>query len=412
MSQRIELSVEEAQKAVLGAIEGPLPAVELPVGDVLDRVLASELHARWALPGAPLSVMDGYAVRAADLATDRGRLKLVGESAAGHAATTRLEEGQAMRISTGAVVPDGADAVVPQEEAEVEEDGAPGRRLVRFGGDALAETSAGRYVRPIGSDVQNGELLLRAGTSLDVGDLALLAGAGHARVPVHRAPRVAVLGTGDELVPIGATPKHGQIISTNGMMLANQIRQAGGVPVVLPDAGDDDDQLRRALERGLECDLLVTTGGISVGDHDRVFPNLEKLGVRPIFRRLKLRPGRPTTFGLVDDKLVLALPGNPASSHVTFELLARPLIRKWIGLPEDGWLRPRIVVKLGGTFEGSRRRAHYVRARREGDTAVPLDRQLSGSLRSISSHDLLVIVAEGVRALGPGDTAPALVMRD
>ena len=408
MSRPEAKSLEEAQRLVLDAVKAPMDAVEVPVADAVDRVLASELHSRWALPGAPLAVMDGYAVRAADLATDRGDLRLVGESAAGHAAASKLEEGQTMRISTGAVVPEGADAVVPQEEVEVDGE----RRRVRFGGDALAETSAGRYIRPAGSDVQNGELLLHAGALLGAGDIALLGSAGHAMIPVYRRPTVAILCTGDELVEVGSTPRRGQVVSTNGMMLAAQVRAAGGVPVKLPPAGDDADALQTAIERGLECDVLVTSGGISVGDHDQVFPALERLGFRALFRRLKLRPGRPSTFGRVDDKPVFALPGNPASSHVGFELLVRPLLRKLLGLPEEAWLRRRRAIKLVESVGGDRRRAHLVRARWQDECAVPLSTQVSGALRSISDYDLLLIVPEGVKSLSPGDKVQALVIRE
>lgn len=410
MSRPEAKSLDEAQRLVLDAVKAPMDAVEVPVADAVGRVLASELHSRWALPGAPLAVMDGYAVRAADLATDRGDLRLVGESAAGHAAGSKLEEGQTMRISTGAVVPEGADAVVPQEEVEVE--GDEGRRRVRFGGDALAETSAGRYIRPAGSDVQNGELLLHAGVCLGAGDIALLGSAGHAMIPVFRRPTVAILCTGDELVEVGATPQRGQVVSTNGMMLAAQVRAAGGVPVNLPPAGDDADALEAAIKRGLECDVLVTSGGISVGDHDQVFPALERLGFRPLFRRLKLRPGRPSTFGRVDEKPVFALPGNPGSSHVGFELLVRPLLRKLLGLPEDAWLRRRRAIKLVESVSGDRRRAHLVRARWQDEGAAPLATQVSGALRSISDYDLLLIVPEGVKSLSPGDKVQALVIRE
>jgi molybdopterin molybdotransferase len=409
MSAQEAIGIDEAQRRVLGCIDERLGSLEVATADAVGRVLASELHSRWALPGAPVSIMDGYAVRAADLATDRGDLRLVGESAAGHASSSKLEEGQTMRISTGAVVPDGADAVVPQEEVTVDGE----KRRVRFGGDALAETSAGRYVRQSGSDVQKGELLLYAGSMLGPGDIALLGAAGHGTIPVHRPPTVAIVCTGDELVDIGASSIiRGQVVSTNGAMLAAQVREAGGVPVVLPDVSDDRESLERALKRGLECDLLVTSGGISVGDHDLVFPCLDELGLKVGFRKLKLRPGRPTTFGLVETTPVLALPGNPASCHVTFELLARPLIRKMLGLPESRWHRRRVATKLVGTVEGSRRRAHYVRARWEDDAAKPLDKQLSGALRSISNYDLLLVVPEGVRTLGAGDTVQALVIRE
>jgi molybdopterin molybdotransferase len=408
MSELTPIEADEAQHRVIAAAIGPLPAVDVPAIDAVGRVLAGELHARWPLPGAPLAVMDGFAVRAADLATDRGELRLVGESAAGRASPARLEEGQTIRISTGAVVPDGADAVVPQEEVEVDLE----RRRVRFGGDALAQTSAGRCVRAIGSDVKNGERLLDPGTRLGPGDVALLASAGHATIPVHRAPTVTILCTGDELVAPGRTPRRGEVVGTNGLMLAAQVREAGGVPVVLPSVGDDAQALADAIRRGLAADLFVTSGGVSVGEHDLVFPALQALGLRVGFRGVALLPGRPSTFGRVGDTPVLALPGNPASSHVGFEWLARPLLLKLQGLPRPRWFRRRITVTLAAPVQGDRRRLCCTRARLRDEAAVPLGHQLSGALRSISDYDVLLMVPAGVEALATGDAVQALVIRE
>ena len=470
---REDLSVDEAVATVLASVvPGSLARERVGVEAAIGRVLAEALAAKWSLPGAPLSIMDGYAVRSADLIAAREQnlaelsLALVSESAAGHpsgrelaargaiphdtslvlfdegfvaetcstpgtaafrlrahaekpGARSReglrhglLAPGTCVRISTGAVVPPGADAVVPQEDTRAVGD------QVAFTSVALQQVAPGRWIRPIGSDVEAGEALLDAGTPIGGGEASLLAGTGHVEVAVMCPPVVAILSSGDELVPIGHTPARGQIVSTNAMLLAAQIREAGGRPLALGNVPDDEAAIRRALEQAREqADVLVTTGGISVGDHDLILPVLEQLGVARSFRRVALRPGRPTTFGHLpktDGRRmpVLALPGNPASSLVAFELFARPLLRALLGLPRHRWLRSVRAFELAADAEGDRSREHFVRAKLDADgRARPLAKQLSGALRSIADFDVLLRVPAGRQLVPAGESLPGLVLR-
>jgi molybdopterin molybdotransferase len=417
-----ELSVDEAIAIVLDAITpGSLPEQLVGIQDAIGRVLARSVCARWPLPSAPLSIMDGYAVRSRDLLDARANgsatlvLELASESAAGHPSADSLAPGTCMRIATGAVVPTGADAVVAQEDTVRV---APDR--IELSATALAEIAAGRHVRPIGSDVTDGELLLEPGVVIGGGEASLLAGAGHVEVAVRRRPVVAILSSGDELVEIGQTPGRGQIVSTNAMLLAAQIREAGGEPLELGFVADTEVAVRGAIERAIEqADLLVGTGGISVGDHDLLLPMLLQLGFQQQFRKLALRPGRPTTFGRIPRDhergplLVLALPGNPAATMVTFELLARPLIRALLGLPRHRWQRRPRAVELAAAVDGERQREHFARAKLdEHGRAHPLAKQLSGALRSIADFDVLLRVPAGRTRVEAGESLPALFLRE
>ncbi len=421
-ADEIELDVGLAQASVLDVLARlePLASERVAIELAGQRTLAESIHASAPLPSAPLSIMDGYAVRSADL---RGQattmagpivLGLVGESSAGHPLERgSLAAGTCVRISTGAVVPVGADAVVAQEDT---------RRLtdpsaIEFSALARTQVEPGRWIRAIASDVAEGELLLAAGCELGPGELALLAANGHADLPVRVRPNVAILATGDELVPIGQTPGPGQIVSTNSLMLAQQILAAGGQPLDLGRIADRPEPLREALVRALlDADLIISTGGISVGDHDLVLPALRELGVELRFRRVRLRPGRPACFGLLPrgsaQVPVLALPGNPASSMVAFELLARPLLRAMLGQPRTRWFRRGVELELASAVEGDRKRDHYVRVQiDERGRAQPLDRQLSGALRSIANFDALAIVPAGRERVEAGERLWALILR-
>lgn len=400
----------------------PLPSERLGVEQAIGRILAEPVRSRWPLPSARLSIMDGYAVRSRDLIAARDdhqaetlALELAGESAAGHPASEPCEPGTCVRIATGAVIPPAADAVVPQEDTRRVELGP--RVLIELSPTALAQVGPGRWIRAIGSDVANDQALLEPGTPIAGGEASLLAGTGNFEVAVTRRPKVAILTSGDELVPIGQTPGRGQIVATNAMLLAAQIREAGAEPWDLGIIADTPAAMRAAIERAAApggADLLVSSGGISVGDHDLVLPVLNELGFELGFRKLALRPGRPTTFGLLRGALpVLALPGNPAATLMTFELFVRPLIRALLGLPPARWARPRRLVELAAPAEGDRRREHWVRATLDDHgRAHPLTNQMSGALRSIAGFDALVRVPVGRVMVPAGERLEAMILRE
>ena len=405
MKPAMLIPVDEAQARVLEACAS-LPSERIGVAEIDGRVCAEALHAQWDLPQRDVSVMDGYAVRSLDVANARACgnaivLQVRGESAAGHPSAQSLEAGFAARISTGAVLPDGADAVIAQEDTRREGD----QLLVDDA--SLGTLEPGTFVRPQGRELREGDVLVEPGHRLGPGDIALLTGSGHAEVSVFRRPRVAILGTGDELVPVGQRPAPGQVVSSNGLVLAALVRRAGAVPVELPDVGDDRDRLRAALQQGLQADVLVTSGGISVGDHDLVHGELTALGAQTHFRGVALRPGKPTTFATTEGCRIFALPGNPASSLVTFALFVHPALRRLAGIGGDPRL-PRRRVRLCAPARGAGRRAHYLRAFARGDEAEPLSVQQSGNLRSIAGADLLVIVPAGVSEIPAGETVDAV----
>ena len=405
-----ELDIAAAQQEAL-ARAWPLPAVATDIVAAHGRVLAEAPRARWDLPGADVATMDGWALRSVDLTAQgpRVRLRRRGESAAGHPYGELLGEGEALRVSTGAVLPPGADAVVAQEDCAVQ-----GEQL-EVDLERVGAFGPGHFVRAAGSDVAAGATLLPAGALLGPGELALLAGCGHSLVHVHRAPRVAILCTGDELVPVGAWPQRGQVVSANGLMLAWQARAAGAEVVDLGIARDEPGELRLAIERGTgeDIDVLITCGGISVGDHDLVLPTLIGLGATLVFRRVRLRPGRPTTLLELaragsSPIPVFALPGNPASAHVAFELFVRPMLRRFSG--HVRWQRLQQQVVLTQACSRDPRRAHVIRAAIVGDRATPLPDQTSGALRSIAGHDALIELAPGTGPAEAGTSATALLL--
>jgi molybdopterin molybdotransferase len=402
------LTVEQAERLVLSHA-APLPPESISVAEIDARIAAATLRAGFDLPLSDVSIMDGYAVRSLDVANLRACgsaivLAVRGESAAGHPSALPLGDGQAARISTGAVLPAGADAVIAQEDTRRE-----GDRLV-VDATTLGTLEPGTFVRPRGSELHEGDVVCTPGRRLGPGDIALLAGSGHATLSVIRRPRVAILSTGDELVPMGTRPAGAQVVSSNGLVLAALVRRAGCIPVELGDVDDDPERLRAALAEGLRADVLVTSGGISVGDHDLVHAELEALGARTILRGVALRPGKPTTFAVTDACRIFGLPGNPASSLVAFALFVHPLLRRLAGVQGDPRLSRR-TVRLTAPAPGAGRRDHYIRARSLGDdSAEPLPKQQSGDLCSIAGGDLLLPIPAGVPELPAGATVHALVL--
>ena len=347
------LPVAEARVRVLAGA-GPRGTERVPLAEALGRTLSEPLLARRTQPPFRASAMDGFALQAADLESLPATLKLIGESAAGHGFSGTLNRGETVRIFTGAPVPEGADAVLMQEDALLDGDIVTATRIV----------AEGRHIREIGIDFTDGEALLPAGTRLGPIDIALAAASGHAEVAVARKPRVAILATGDELVQPGEATSADQIVASNSFAIAAFVQQAGGEPIDLGIASDDFASLEAAVlaARQAEADVLVTLGGASVGKHDLVRSALTNEGMELGFWRIAMRPGKPLIHGRLGDMLILGLPGNPASSIVCALLFLMPLLRALSGDPRaaDDPSEPAI---LGAPMPPNGPREDYLRAK-------------------------------------------------
>jgi molybdopterin molybdotransferase len=334
----------------------PLPPEQVALGDALGRVLAEDVTSADDVPGFDNSAMDGFAVRAADT---RGavperpvRLDVVAESRAGAPAPRELGDGQAIRISTGAMLPVGADAVLRKESASDE-----GEQV-----DALAEVEPGKEVRRAGEDVRAGELVLTAGTRLGPAELGVLASVGVAQASCARRPRVSLLVTGDELVEPGRALGPGQIRNSNAFTIAAQVAAAGAELAESRMVPDDRGRTVEAVRDGLGSDVLVVCGGVSVGPHDHVKPAFAELGVEEVFWGVALRPGHPTWFGSHDGALVFGLPGNPVSAMVTFQLFVLPALDALAGVARR---RRRVTAVIDEPYRKQPGRLHAVRCRLE-----------------------------------------------
>jgi molybdopterin molybdotransferase len=383
----------EAQALVLARC-APLDTEDVPIASVHGRVTAEDVRSAVDLPPFPSSAMDGYAVRGADTP---GTLSVVGHVAAGSPETRPLGVGEAMAISTGGVVPDGADAIAPIEIVSV--DGAS----VEIA-DAIA---AGTHVRPRGGDVAAGDVVVPAGVLLGAAQVGALAAAGVAEVLCVRRPRVAVLATGTELVAPGAPLEPGQVYEANTLMLDAALGDAGADVERLPPVADTDDAHRAAIAHGLDADVLVTSGGVSVGPHDLVRRIESELGVEEIFWQVAVKPGKPVAFGVRGRTLVFGLPGNPVSSLVGCELLVKPALRALQGLADP---LPRLERgRLTDALQRNERRDEFVRARVVGDVLEPLTGQESHMIARAAGADALVYVERGEGAVAAG--APVAFLR-
>ncbi len=401
------LSVAEALERVLTGV-AVLGAESVPLGEALGRVLAEPVVAGREIPPWDNSSMDGYALRAADTETASQEhpvtLPVVGEVAAGRVAAREVGPGQAYRILTGAPLPPGSDAVVPQEEVRRDGGHVSLRRAVQ----------RGAYVRPRGEDIRSGERILEAGSVLRPAALGVLAALGHARVNVYRRPTVAVLSTGDELVDPGTPLGPGQIPDSNTYTLCGLAVEAGAVPLSLGIAPDRREALVERFRRGLEANVLVSSAGVSVGDRDFVREAVETLGARLDFWKVNMRPGKPLTFGRIGECLFFGLPGNPVSSMVTFELFVRPVLRRLGGHRILG--RPRVRARALEPIDNPGSRPGYLRVRLESRNgrlgARPTGEQGSGILRSMLLADGLAVIPGDTQVPEGGEVEVILLMSD
>ena len=377
------ISVEEALMLLLEPLK-PLAAEQVGLPEAFGRVLAEPVIARRTQPPAALSAMDGYAVRAADVARVPARLHVVGAVPAGRSYDRSLNSGEAVRIFTGAPLPAGADAIVIQEDADRDGDIV----IVREG------APSGRYVRPAGLDFVAGAPGIPAGRRLTARDIGLAAGMDRPWVMVHRRPRVAILSTGDEIVMPGEPVGPNQIVSSNSLALGAFVGACGGIPVQLGIAADTPDSVRRGAEGAQGADLLITTGGASVGEHDLVKDALGSAGLELDFWQIAMRPGKPLMVGRYRDAAMVGLPGNPVSSLVCALIFLKPAIERLSGL--DPVADPPVTARLAVPLAANDRRQDYLRATlaRAADgelEAKPFEKQDSSMMSLLARSDCLVV---------------------
>ena len=383
------LSIEDARSRIVGPLR-PTAAEVVALPEAWSRVSAAALHARLDQPPADVSAMDGYAVRSADT----GARRVVGAAPAGHPFAGRVGAGEAVRLFTGSIVPEGADSVVIQEDATRD-------------GDAVmvGAVQAGAHIRRRGQDFGVGELLIPAGCRMSARAVGLAAAGNHAWVAVHRRPVVAILATGDEIALPGDPLAPGGIVSSNAHALAALVRARGGVANILPIARDDPAAIAAAAAGVRGADLLVTTGGASVGEHDLVQAGLALEGFRLDFWQIAMRPGKPLMFGRLGEVSVLGLPGNPVSAMVCAVLFLVPALDRLMGLAGDA--PATVPARLGRALGANDHRADHLRATIEtGDdgvaVATPFSRQDSSLLRTLYQADALILRAPHAPAAGAG----------
>ena len=394
------LPVEEALRRILDGVQ-PLEAEDVPLSEATGRILAAPLAANRDMPPFDASSMDGYAVRAEDVRQAPVALKVIAEAAAGHGANVEVGPGEAVRIFTGSPLPKGADCIIIQENTERDGD------VVRV----LQPGVAGRFIRERGMDYHAGETLLHPGARLGARQINLAASLNCPTLPVRRRPRVAILASGDELVPPGEEPGPDQIIASNSFGLAAFVQRHGGEPVDLGLQPDDVRSIADAMQRGARADVLVTIGGASVGDHDHVGDAFELLGIRRDFWKIAMRPGKPLLFARRGQQRILGLPGNPVSALVCAFIFLRPLMAALLGADMTPQRLPAI---LGADVPENDERQDNLRVRlqRQEDgtlIALPFSRQDSAMLRYLTEADALLIRPPFAPALEKG--TPVEVLR-
>jgi len=401
------IPVEHALRRLLDGSRPLARTEKLPLGVAGGRVLAAPLAARLTQPPFDNSAMDGYAVRAEDVADLGNRLQVIGESSAGRGFDGTVGARQAVRIFTGAPVPAGASAVLLQEDAVKHDDGTIENRFV---------LASGRHIRPRGQDFVEGEDVLPAGSVLDAGNLVVAAAMNHAEVEVHVRPLVAIIATGDELVPVGNLPGPNQIIASSLFGIAHLAREAGADVLDLGIAVDDRNAIRSMVDRAREAgaDIIVTLGGASVGDYDLVQSSLVESGMVLDFWRIAMRPGKPLMVGSLGDARVLGLPGNPVSSMVCGLLFLEPLIAHLARRPAPHRLATAVTA---AELPANDHRQDYLRAtlrrREDGELEVrSYGKQDSSQMKIFARSDCLIVRPPNGAAVAAGDRCPVLMLRN
>jgi molybdopterin molybdotransferase len=394
------IAVGEALDTILARIN-PAGAERIMITQAPGRVLAEDVVSAITIPPLDNSAMDGYAVRASDLTVMPVRLRVIGDLPAGSRWRTELKPGEAVRIMTGAPVPDGADTVIRQE-------------VTRRDGDfvEILERESALHIRHAGEDIQAGQRIIASGTRLRPAHIGVLASIKRAAVSVYQRPRVAILSTGDELVDIDGDVGDGRIVNSNSYSLAALVQEAGGIPLMLGIARDTPADLRACFEQGLHADIIISSGGVSVGDYDFVKDVLRDLGAEMSFWKVAMRPGRPLAFGMIGGRPAFGLPGNPVSAMISFEQFVRPAIRKMSGLQNlfrrslTAVLDEPVVTKAGLTY--------FVRCRvsRDGDgyRARITGEQGSGILMSMAEANALMIVSGDAPGVQVGDRVQVQIL--
>jgi molybdopterin molybdotransferase len=400
------ISVEEALARILTEIS-PLSVTQVPLPESFGLVLAQNIVAQEDIPPFANSAMDGFALLSRNSQPQHGhpqRLRITGSVAAGYVADHAVEEGTTMRIMTGAPVPEGADSVIQVELTRHESTNSEWVEI-------LEEVPPGNNIRPAGEDMQRGQTVLQQGSEIGPWEIGVLATLGVASTLVIRRPQVAILGTGDEVIEVNEPLRPGKIRNSNSYLLEAAVRRAGAEPHRLGVASDTVESLREKFSEALQYDLIITSGGVSVGDFDLVKNIMAEQG-QINFWRINMRPGKPVAFGHISGVPLLGLPGNPVSAAVTFELFGRPVIRKMMG--HTRLVRPQVDVIVEDGISDRAMRRHYVRAHvewRDGHfVARTTGNQGSHIMTSLLNVNAFVIVPEGGIEVHPGDTAKAMML--
>ncbi len=388
------LSFEEARAAIRREVGVSCGTEEVALGEAGGRVLARAAYADRPFPAVDRSVRDGYAVRAQDLP---GPLRVVGEVRAGESPCISVGKGEAAEIMTGALIPSGADTVVMVEH------------VVRTGDQVRydREASTGQFIARAGEEAGLGQELVSPGKRISYSDMAMLAATGHTHVSVYRKPRVAILATGDELVEIAATPLPYQVRNSNVYSLAHQVVRCGGIPELLPVAPDREEATRELIERGLEADLLLLSGGVSAGKYDIVEQVLSSLGAQFFFDRVRIQPGQPVVFGTARTRFFFGLPGNPVSTMVTFEVFARLALERIGGIAEE--VAPFMLGRLTESYAQKPGLVRFMPARLHGNGELtPVASKGSSDVAAVCRANCFLIGAEDRSKWEAGEIMPIL----